>query len=202
MGACLIYGMVIALSGGVKRRMKSEFLNKEGLSALELAVVLALIAIMATFTIPYLGSWLKHYRVIGASRDLASACQEARLKAVSDNVEWRVVIDRDSDTYWLEQGNDLENSTTWVAQGTPKPLPKGVKFVTGSAGNDATGKLYLILRPSGKEGNNTDGSSTFNESDVQIYIKGETADIYQVEIRTLTARVAIYRWNGTGWEPA
>ncbi len=181
--------------------MKSKLKEKKGLSALELAVVLALIAIMATFTIPYLGSWLKHYRVVGASRDLASIFQEARIKAVSDNVEWRVVIDGDSDTYWLEQGDDLENSSTWSVIGTPKSLPKNVKFVSGSAGNDATGKLYIIFRPSGKEGNNTDGSSTFNETDVDIYIKGETADVFRIEILTLTGRVAINRWNGTGWEP-
>ena len=75
--------------------------SRHGISSLELAVVLALIAIMATFTIPFLGSWLRHYRVVGAVRELASSLQEARIKAVSNNKEWRVVIDIDANSYWL-----------------------------------------------------------------------------------------------------
>ena len=181
--------------------LKRKILGKSGISSLELAVVLALIAIMATFTIPYLGSWLKHYRVVGASREVTSKIQEARLKAVADNVEWRIVIDQDNDTYWLEQGDSISGTNNWTIQGGTRSLPKGVIFVNESGWGDATGRIYLKFKPSGVVAYNTDGSSNYNESDESLFIKGETSDVFKVEILSLTGRVAIYAWNGIGWIP-
>ena len=184
------------------KNSKRKISGSCGISSLELAVVLALIAIMATFTIPYLGSWLKHYRVVGASRGVASALQEARIKAVSDNREWRVVIDQDNDTISLEQGDKMVDSATWTQKGGVYNLPKGVAFVAGSSGGDVSGKIYVKFKPSGVAGHNTDGSTTYNEKDLlSIYVKGETADVYMIEIRSLTGRVAVSYWNGTDWEP-
>ncbi len=179
--------------------MMKRILNKRGISSLELAVVLALIAIMATFTIPYLGSWLKHYRVVGAAREITSKIQEARIKAVSDNVEWRVVIDQDNDTFYLQQWDS--SSSTWKTEGGVQSFPKNVVFVTGSGGSNASGKIYIRFKPSGTAGHNTDGSSTYTETDVSVYIKGETTDVYMIETNALTGRVALSRYNGTGWEP-
>ena len=179
---------------------KRKMFCKRGISSLELAVVLALIAIMATFTIPYLGSWLKHYRVVGAAREIASKIQEARIKAVSDNVEWRVVIDQDNDTFYLQQWDN--SSSSWKTEGGVHRFPKNVVFVTGSGGSDASGKIYIRFKPSGTAGHNTDDSANYLETDVPIYIKGETSDVYMIETNALTGRVALSRWNGTGWEPA
>ncbi len=166
---------------------KMIILNKRGISSIELAVVLALIAIMATMTIPYLGSWLKHYRVVGASREVTSTFQEARLKAISDNREWRVVLDQDNDTYWLERGNADSGSTSWTAQGGTKSLPKGVIF-TDASGNNATGQINIQFNPSG----------TANSS--SVYLKGESGDRYKITVLSTTGRVWIRVWNGTGWE--
>ncbi len=170
------------------KSIRQKILCERGISSLELAVVLALIAIMATFTIPYLGGWLKHYRAVGASREVASTLQEARIKAISDNREWRVVFDRGNDTYWLEQGNADSGSTTWTIQGGTKSLPKGVIF-TDAGGNDATGQVNVQFNPSGT----ATGSS--------IYLKGENGERYRVTVLSTTGRVWIRVWNGIGWEP-
>ncbi len=167
---------------------KQKMFCRRGISSLELAVVLALIAIMATFTIPYLGSWLKHYRVVGASRAVTSALQEARIKAIANNREWQVVIDQDNDTYKLQEGNAISGSTTWTDQGGVKKLPKGVVF-TDSSGNDASGQLIIQFNPS--------GTATGNS----VYLKGESGDRYRITILSTTGRVWVRVWNGTGWEP-
>jgi len=158
--------------------------NKQGISSLELAVVLALIAIMATMTIPYLGSWLKHYRVVGASRDVVSTLQEARLKAISDNLQWRVVFDQNNDTYWLQQGDKLSGSSSWTTQGGTKSLPKGVVF-TNSGGTDASGQFSIAFSPSGTSNNHS------------IYLKGETGERYRITTLQTTGRIHIYVWNGS-----
>jgi len=166
--------------------MLRRIYNRSGISSLELAVVLALIAIMATFTIPYLGSWLKHYRVVGASREVASTLQEARIKAVSNNLEWRVVIDGDSDTYYLQQGDKPSGSTSWTTQGGTLSLPKGVIF-TDSAGNDIGGTSNIKFNPNG------------TSSVGSIYILGQDGTRYYITVLTTTGRVRIRVWNGSEW---
>ena len=170
------------------KNLKRKISGSCGISSLELAVVLALIAIMATFTIPYLGSWLKHYRAVGASREVTSTLQEARIKAVADNREWRVVIDQSNGTYWLQQGDASTGSTTWTTQGGIKSLPKGVIF-TDASGSNASGQVTIEFNPS--------GTATGNS----VYLKGENGERYRITILSTTGRVWVRVWNGTGWVP-
>ena len=160
--------------------------NKQGISSMELAIVLALIAIMATMTIPYLGGWLKHYRTVGAARDVASTLQEARIKAVANNREWRVAFNQTNDTYWLEQGDAMSGSSTWTVQGGTKALPKGVIF-TDNTGADISGTSNIQFNPSGTSGVGS------------IYILGQDGTRYYITVLTTTGRVRIRVWNGTGW---
>lgn len=179
---------IIAQNGDSMKDLKRKMLCRHGISSLELAVVLALIAIMATFTIPYLGSWLKHYRIVGASREVASTLQKARIKAVSDNLEWRIVIDQDRDTYWLERGNSASGSSTWTMQGSMKSLPEGVLF-TDVNGANATGQFSIQFNPSG----------TANSG--SVYLKGETGERFRLTILSTTGRIWIRVKRGSGWEP-
>jgi len=166
--------------------MLQEINNKRGISTMELAVVLALIAIMATMTIPYLGSWLKHYRVVGAARQITSTLQEARIKAVSNNREWRVKFDQSNGTFWLEQGDLVSGSGTWTQLGGVLALPRGVIF-TDSAGSNATGQFSIQFNPSGTAANNS------------VYIKGEGGERFRATTLQITGRVRIYVWNGSSW---
>lgn len=176
-------------------KVSRKIFNRKGISSLELAVVLALIAIMATFTIPYLGSWLKHYRVVGASREVASTLQEARIKAVANNREWQVVFNYDNDSYKLRQGNADSGSTTWTDEGGTKSLPKGVIF-TKSDGDDDSGQCIVQFNPSGTVVDPSSGTAT----EISIYVKGENGERYKITVIILTGRVAISYWDGT-WKP-
>ncbi len=160
--------------------------DKRGISSLELAVVMALIAIMATFTIPYLGSWLKHYRVVGASREVASTLQEARIKAISNNREWRLVVDIDGNLYWLEQGDKVTGSGTWTPMGGNKTLPKGISITVDSY---TTGQHAIQFNPSGTA---QSGS---------IYVTGDSGEKYRLTVLSTTGRVWISVKKGSNWEP-
>jgi Tfp pilus assembly protein FimT len=56
---------------------------EKGITIIELAVVMAIIAIMALFMTPGLGEWLQNYRIKQAARDMASNFQFAKMKAVN-----------------------------------------------------------------------------------------------------------------------
>jgi len=169
--------------------------NIRGLSTMELAVTLALVAIMAVMTVPYLGSWLKHYRTVGASREVSSLLQETRLKAISTDHEWRVVIDRGKGTLTMQR---KEDSGKWIDEGAPKQLPPGVYF-TDASGNGTSGQVMAIFKPSGKAYCSVNGRYQLA---ISIYIGGQTEDRYKITVVSLTGRIRLYAWNGNSWEPA
>jgi len=167
--------------------VKLKKFNSSGISSLELAIVLALIAIVATFMIPYLGSWLKHYRVVGAAREITSSLQEARIKAISNNREWRLMVDIDNNLYWLDQGDKVEGSGVWTTMGGRKSLPGGVTVRVNSYD---TGQHGIQFNPSGTA---QSGS---------IYVKGESGEEYRMTILSTTGRVWLRVKNGSNWDPA
>lgn len=63
-----------------------------GFSMVELLVVVALIAIMATFSLPGIARYIRNYRIRGAANEVAGALQSARLKAITGNVNYGVLF--------------------------------------------------------------------------------------------------------------
>jgi|GEM_PF-4097563 len=63
------------------------FTCEKGVTVLELAIVLTIIAVMALMISPGLGEWAARYRIKEAAQELADAFQVARLKAISEGVD-------------------------------------------------------------------------------------------------------------------
>ena len=63
---------------------KSE--GDRGVTLIELAVVMAIIAIMAVFMAPAIGEWLDNYRIRQAAREISSDFQFSKMKAISSNL--------------------------------------------------------------------------------------------------------------------
>lgn len=58
-------------------------MNKKGVTLIELITVFVIIAIMAAFLAPAIGSWLPRYRLRSATRDIVSTMRTAQIKAIS-----------------------------------------------------------------------------------------------------------------------
>jgi prepilin-type N-terminal cleavage/methylation domain-containing protein len=61
----------------------------QGFTIIELMVVIAIIAILGTFTAPNISGWAASLRLNSSAREVASQLQLARMQAIARNTEFR-----------------------------------------------------------------------------------------------------------------
>ena len=88
-----------------------------GFSLIELLVVVGLIGVMAAFSIPQIGRFVRNYRVRGATQQVATEINAARNRAITKNVNLGVVfVTRSATTYqWVVEdgtGSGVGRNTT------------------------------------------------------------------------------------------
>ena len=146
----------------------------KGVTMIELAVVMTIIAIIALFVSPALGEWVAGFRVRGASKDLTDTLQLARLKSISTGNQYRVQINinngNSTETFVLQEDDP---TTGWTNEGSVKTLPTGVN-IDNIDGADV-GNINRTF--------NTDGTATGLGSTTSIvYIKNQQNDQYRIVI--------------------
>ena len=67
--------------------------KNSGFTLVELLVAVAILAVLATVSIPAVVHWLPNYKLKKAARDMYSRFQQARLQAVRMNTEFAVLFD-------------------------------------------------------------------------------------------------------------
>jgi prepilin-type N-terminal cleavage/methylation domain-containing protein len=88
-----------------------------GFTLVELVVVVGIIGIMAAFSLPQIGKFIRNYRVRGATQQVATEINAARNRAITKNVNLGVVfLTRSATTYqWVVEdgtGSGVGRSTT------------------------------------------------------------------------------------------
>lgn len=150
--------------------------SEKGVTLIELAVVMTIVGIMALFLIPSIGEWAAGFRLRGATKDLADAFQQARLKAISTRNQCRVQLDinnvGNSETFVLQYYDPI--TLSWKNDGTSITLPQGVN-IDNIDGTD-TG---TITRTFNANGTATGWAGTTTTT---IYIKNQRDDRYRVII--------------------
>jgi prepilin-type N-terminal cleavage/methylation domain-containing protein len=96
-----------------------------GVTLIELAVVMAIIAIMALFVAPAVGEWFDNFRIRQGTKDIVSNLQLARMKAISSQLEYRVDFDVANNQYRL-----WKNDGGWAPdpEGGVLRTPRGVNI--------------------------------------------------------------------------
>jgi prepilin-type N-terminal cleavage/methylation domain-containing protein len=140
-------------------KMKRE----EGVTLIELAVVMAIVGIMALFMAPAIGEWVDNFRIRQAARDIASTLQQAKMQTISTRQTHSVNFTLANGTYVI---NPLPPG------GSNSQVPKGVTIAAGSA-------TSISFNP--------DGTSPVNGT---ITIKNTKDKQYQVSV-SATGRIGI-----------
>jgi len=108
--------------------------SQKGVTLLELIIVMVIIAIGATLTAPGISSWIPHYRLRSATRDIASTMRIAQMKAISNNLTHEVFFDPPNRSYRLQ----YTTGGVTILDGAVQVLSNGFQLNTTFAGNIAT----------------------------------------------------------------
>jgi prepilin-type N-terminal cleavage/methylation domain-containing protein len=65
-----------------------------GVTLIELAVVMAIVAIMALFLAPAISTWIENFRIKQASREMSSDFQFAKMKAISSGRNCTIAFEK------------------------------------------------------------------------------------------------------------
>ena len=143
-----------SISGGIK--------GNHGFTMVEVLVVIIIIAILATFTIPGFTRWLPNYRLKAAARDFYSNLQLAKSSAIRDRAN--CVVTFSGNSYTLTNG------------GSEAPPPRtvnladygsGVSFSGGSSASD------IVFNPMGM---------TTNEEAVSVMMTNIRNTVCTIEV--------------------
>jgi len=103
-----------------------KHMNHKGITLIELVVVFVIIAIGAVLLVPNIGAWLPNYRLRSATRDIVSTMRTAQMRAVSNNIQYRVNFNAAeigaANSYILQRNT----GGVWVNDGALQTAPAGI----------------------------------------------------------------------------
>jgi len=111
---------MVAHHFGASDTLRRTLGGLRGFTLLEVLVALALVTILAAFSIPRWGTLLPTYRLRSAARQLRSDLSRIKMRAVSETARFRLVFL--ASKYTVER----HDSTTYQPIGEDRSLPKGI----------------------------------------------------------------------------
>jgi Tfp pilus assembly protein FimT len=183
---------------------------EDGFTLFELAMILAIIAILASIAIPAFSVWMPNYKLRSAARDLYSSFQGARLGAVKQNKRWAVVFDQASNPGRYFVCSDDGANDVWdgpPAMGGDDTVEKTVNlsryenidFGHGTLNTDIVGNPFsggdniyyandfVVFRPRG-----------LSEKGY-VYIQNNKNTVYGIGTRA-SGVIHLKKWKGSAWE--
>lgn len=162
-------------------------LNKKGFTLLELALVMFLIGLVLSISMPRLGNLLFHTDLKSVARSLKSVVYVMRSKSISTNTPTILHFDLDQNLYWgtavpkkSRQPSNAHEETSLVS---PVKLPSGIRFL--DAGNiNGEKKTFGVL------------SSAFNSKgmfeETVLHMADRDENVMTVIINAFTGSFMIY----------
>ena len=171
-----------------------------GFSAVEILIVLAILAFLSAFAIPSLSTAMREMRFMSDAQNISSALSYARLKAKSMMNPYRVEFDLDNNRWSVRRYDTATDS--WVLEDAVNELSSGI----------ATSGIALAKEAGSSPAGFPDASSstiTFNSRGIPVSGTNPTADNiiyismsddeYRAITVTLTGKIKVWKKNDDGW---
>ena len=106
--------------------------RERGFTLLEMLVVVGIVMTMAAVALPSIATYVRNYKIKGASQEVAGEVTSARSKAIMSNTNAGVsFVAVDADSYrWIQ-----EDLAAAEQLGPLKDLPVGIRFVASGTAN-------------------------------------------------------------------
>ncbi len=183
--------------------MSKKITDKRGFTLIELIVTISIFAVVMAIAIPSFLTYRPTMRLKGAARDISSAFQFARMKAVSENNTFAVKFTGNSYSIYDDNDNDDKYADTVdpldIAVRT-LTLPDGISFGVGAnvtkgvSGGGAPADFITF------GGDACDFQSRGTADSGTVYITNTKDESYAVTVSS-SGRVIIRVWDGDSWEP-
>lgn len=147
-----------------------------GFTLVELMIVVAIVAILASVGGIALNSQMPKYRLRGDTKAIASSLMLARMKATSTGLQYAIEFDLDASPqeYRLQRGGG-----SWSNESYRKELSFGVSIE--SINSDTSGGIQTITF-------NPNGSSASGTGDILVSL-GSLSEGYQISLTPATGRI-------------
>ena len=111
--------------------------KNSGITALELATTIAIVAVIAALIMPPYLRWMRAHRLEGAATNLTADLEMAKVRAIRENTFVVVEFNADSYAIFVDNGEGGGTAADWTRNGSEmiaqnRDLPTGVAIDTDS----------------------------------------------------------------------
>ena len=188
------------------RGERSEIPADKGFTLIELAIIVAIIAVAGSMSIPFMIPWFNNLAVRSAARDLYSTMQEARLLAVENNSDTAVIFDTNNSIYYLCTDPGADGSWSSITDNTVKNsvdltsarYKNRVQFGNGNATSPVVGTFGDFVTYSVPDNVLVINSKGYGSGGYVYLENPDNGTAYAVGTRS-SGLVRLLKWNGTSW---
>lgn len=180
-------------------------LKQEGLTLIEILIVIIIIGILIAIAVPNFLNWLPNMRLSEAARELHSLMQETKTEAIRTNQAKAIVFQPAINKYSLCSSPGVDNDWSTLGNNTVTQTYDFAKYgygvgygVANIVGNNSVSgnalpadnvsftSDVLVFNPSGT------GNGGY------VYLQNRNNRVFAIGTQT-TGRVRLLKWTGTGW---
>jgi len=160
--------------------------SKDGFTLIEVLLVMLIVGLITAVAVPSMREMFSDVGIESAARDIATTLRYAHERAILDGKRYRMRLDLDADTYWLEaQEKRGKAADRLVAvednliQKKVMPTDVGIERVAATVKRRRKGEEYIEFHP---DGTSESGS---------IYISEKRGRSFLVTVEKLNSRVSV-----------